>query len=210
MLVLEKALWILGEFCQSASSTCSSLAKCMSIGDVIMLTAQTSITLHCNECCVTCTRVLAVAPQTSVSQLCSSYVCILYVLLPLQALLTHDQADFDYHRIVQVLVRALKDDHSRVVTVAIEALAVVHHMIVDDIQPLLIAAGASVSSRLMLAGRFASKDLPAIKADGAVEHEASGMAIGVLHKVACTGTQCQTPANIAVQGSNVSSDQMGA
>ena len=72
-----------------------------------------------------------------------------------------------------MLVRALKDDHSRVVTVAIEALAVVHHMIGDDIQPLLLTAGASVSSRLMLAGRFASKDLPGIKADGAVEHEAS-------------------------------------
>ena len=74
---------------------------------------------------------------------------------------------------VQVLVRALKDDHSRVVTVAIEALAVVHHMIGDDIQPMLISAGASVSSRLMLAGRFASKGLPGIKADGVVEHEAS-------------------------------------
>lgn len=72
-----------------------------------------------------------------------------------------------------MLVRALKDDHSRVVTVAIEALAVVHHMIGDDIQPMLISAGASVSSRLMLAGRFASKDLPGLKPDGAVEHEAS-------------------------------------
>lgn len=92
--------------------------------------------------------------------------------LTLQALLTHNQAEFDHQRIVQVLVRALKDDHSRVVTVAIEALAVVHHMIEDEIQPLLISAGASVSSRLMLAGRFASKDLPGIKADGAVEHEA--------------------------------------
>ncbi|KAL3145389.1 hypothetical protein ABBQ38_001639 [Trebouxia sp. C0009 RCD-2024] len=91
----------------------------------------------------------------------------------IQALLTHSQAEFDYQRIVQVLVRALKDDHSRVVTVAIEALAVVHHMIGDEVQPLLISAGASVSSRLMLAGRFASKELPGIKADGAVEHEAS-------------------------------------
>lgn len=91
----------------------------------------------------------------------------------MQALLTHSQAEFDYQRIVQVLVRALKDDHSRVVTVAIEALAVVHHMIGDEVQPLLISAGASVSSRLMLAGRFASKELPGIKADGAVEHEAS-------------------------------------
>ena len=89
----------------------------------------------------------------------------------LQALLTHNEAEFDQQRIVQVLVRALKDDHSRVVTVAIEALAVVHSMIGDDIQPLLIASGASVSSRLMLAGRFASKELPAIKADGAVENE---------------------------------------
>lgn len=95
----------------------------------------------------------------------------------MQALLTHSQAEFDYQRIVQVLVRALKDDHSRVVTVAIEALAVVHHMIGDDIQPLLISAGASVSSRLMLAGRFASKELPGIKADGAVEHEASAVPI---------------------------------
>ena len=93
----------------------------------------------------------------------------------MQALLTHSQAEFDYQRIVQVLVRALKDDHSRVVTVAIEALAVVHHMIGDEIQPLLISAGASVSSRLMLAGRFASKDLPGIKADGAVEHEVEPM-----------------------------------
>lgn len=97
-------------------------------------------------------------------------MCLLCVV---QALLTHNQADFDYQHIVQVLVRALKDDHSRVVTVAIEALAVVHHLIGDDIQPLLIASGASVSSRLMLAGRFASRDLPAIKADGAVEHEVS-------------------------------------
>ena len=95
------------------------------------------------------------------------------LLCHVQALLTHNQADFDYQRIVQVLVRALKDDHSRVVTVAIEALAVVHHLIGDEIQPMLIASGASVSSRLMLAGRFASKDLPAVKADGAVEHEVS-------------------------------------
>lgn len=107
--------------------------------------------------------------------------------LSLQALLTHNQAEFDYQRIVQVLIRALKDDHSRVVTVAIEALAVVHHMIGDDIQPMLISAGASVSSRLMLAGRFASKDLPGIKADGAVEHEASAthIAYGFNDPTAC-------------------------
>lgn len=84
-------------------------------------------------------------------------------------------------------MRALRDDHSRVVTVAIEALAVVHHMIGDDIQPVLISAGASVSSRLMLAGRFASKDLPGIKADGAVEHEASErhIAYGLLQRPHC-------------------------
>ncbi len=85
--------------------------------------------------------------------------------------MTHSDAEFDCPRIVHVLVRALKDNNPRVVTVAIEALAVVHHLIGDDIQSLLVASGASVSSRLMLAGRFASKDLPGLKPDGAVEHE---------------------------------------
>ncbi|KAL0024777.1 hypothetical protein WJX79_006104 [Trebouxia sp. C0005] len=90
----------------------------------------------------------------------------------IQALLTHSEAEFDFPRIVSVLVRALHDDNPRVVTVAIEALAVVHHLIGDDIHALLVASGASVSSRLMLAGRFASTNLPGLKADGAVEHEA--------------------------------------
>ena len=89
----------------------------------------------------------------------------------MQALLTHSEAEFDFPRIVSVLVRALHDDNPRVVTVAIEALAVVHHLIGDDIHALLVASGASVSSRLMLAGRFASTNLPGLKADGAVEHE---------------------------------------
>ncbi|KAA6427443.1 MAG: hypothetical protein FRX49_02106 [Trebouxia sp. A1-2] len=91
----------------------------------------------------------------------------------IQALLTHSEAEFDFPRIVSVLVRALHDDNPRVVTVAIEALAVVHHLIGDDIHALLVASGASVSSRLMLAGRFASTNLPGLKADGAVEHEVS-------------------------------------
>ncbi len=89
----------------------------------------------------------------------------------MQALLTHSEAEFDFPRIVSVLVRALHDDNPRVVTVAIEGLAVVHHLIGDDIHALLVASGASVSSRLMLAGRFASTNLPGLKADGAVEHE---------------------------------------
>ena len=93
----------------------------------------------------------------------------------MQALLSHSEAEFDFSRTVHVLVRALKDDNPRVVIVAIEALAVVHHLIGDDIQALLVAAGASVSSRLMLAGRFASKDLPALKADGALEHEVTAL-----------------------------------
>ncbi|KAL0049660.1 hypothetical protein WJX82_007087 [Trebouxia sp. C0006] len=91
----------------------------------------------------------------------------------IQALLTHSEAEFDFPRIVSVLVRALHDDNPRVVTVAIEGLAVVHHLIGDDIHALLVASGASVSSRLMLAGRFASTNLPGLKADGAVEHEVS-------------------------------------
>jgi len=89
----------------------------------------------------------------------------------MQALLTHSEAEFDFPRIVNVLVRALHDDNPRIVTVAIEALAVAHHLIGDDIHALLVASGASVSSRLMLAGRFASTNLPGLKADGAVEHE---------------------------------------
>lgn len=50
----------------------------------------------------------------------------------MQAILTHSHAEFDYQRIVQVLVDAQKHDHSRVVTVGVEALAVVHNMIGDD------------------------------------------------------------------------------
>ena len=98
-------------------------------------------------------------------------VCHINMRCCMQALLTHSEAEFDFPRIVSVLVRALHDDNPRVVTVAIEALAVVHHLIGDDIHALLVASGASVSSRLMLAGRFASTNLPGLKADGAVEHE---------------------------------------
>ena len=119
------------------------------------------------------TRIYVFNRQCMLNIFPSSSATETHALYTLQALLTHKQAEFEYQRIVQVLVRALKDDHSRVVTVAIEALAVVHHTIGDDIQPLLISAGASVSSRLMLAGRFASRDLPGLKADGAVEHEVS-------------------------------------
>lgn len=95
----------------------------------------------------------------------------------LQALLTHSEAEFDFPRTVNILVRALHDDNPRVVTVAIEALAVVHHLIRDDIQALLVASGASVASRLMLAGRFASKDLPGLKANGAIEREVSSTSL---------------------------------
>ena len=70
-----------------------------------------------------------------------------------------------------MLVCALSDEHHRVSAAAIEALAVVQHRIGDEIQGLLVAAGASVPTRQMLAGRFASRDLPALKSDGTVEHE---------------------------------------
>lgn len=88
----------------------------------------------------------------------------------MQALLKHDNAGFDFPRIVQSLVQSLSD-HSRVITAAIEALAVVHHIIGDQIQGLLVASGASVSSRLMLAARFASNELPAVDKQGALERE---------------------------------------
>ena len=88
----------------------------------------------------------------------------------MQALLKHDDAGFDFPRIVQSLVQSLSD-HSRVITAAIEALAVVHHIIGDQIQGLLVASGASVSSRLMLAARFASNELPAMDKQGALERE---------------------------------------
>ena len=89
----------------------------------------------------------------------------------MQALLAHIRAQFEYSRIVRMLVCALSDEHHRVSAAAIEALAVVHHRIGDEIQGLLVESGASVPARLMLAGRFASRDLPALKADGAIEHE---------------------------------------
>ena len=100
-----------------------------------------------------------------------SYVC---PCVCVQALLAHSQAQFDFPRMVNVLVRALSDDSPRVITAAIEALAVVHHLIGDGVQGLLVGAGANVNARLMLAGRFASRDLPGLKADGALEHEVSG------------------------------------
>ena len=89
----------------------------------------------------------------------------------MQALLAHTQAHFDYSLIVRMLVCALSDEHHRVSAAAIEALAVVHHRIGDEIQGLLVESGASVPARLMLAGRFASRDLPALKADGAIDNE---------------------------------------
>lgn len=64
-------------------------------------------------------------------------------------------------------------DHSRVITAAIEALAVVHYLIGDQVQGLLLASGASVSSRLMLAARFASSELPPVTSSGTREREAS-------------------------------------
>ena len=70
-----------------------------------------------------------------------------------------------------MLMCALGDEHHRVSAAAIEALAVVHHHIGDDIRGLLADAGATQSVQLMLGGRFASKELPTLKSDGAVEHE---------------------------------------
>lgn len=94
--------------------------------------------------------------------------------MSVQALLKHSDAGFDFPRLVHSLVQALSD-HSRVITAAIEALAVVHHLIGDQIQGLLLASGASVSSRLMLAARFASHELPKLDTDGAKEHEVSAL-----------------------------------
>ena len=87
-----------------------------------------------------------------------------------QALLQHSEAVFDFPRLVNSLAQALSD-HQRVITAAIEALAVVHHLIGDQIQGLLIAAGVSISSRLMLSARFASNQLPALKRDATSEAE---------------------------------------
>lgn len=92
--------------------------------------------------------------------------------LAVQALLKHSDARFDFPRIVHSLVQSLSD-HSRVITAAIEALAVVHHLIGDQVQGLLVASGASVSSRLMLAARFASSELPASVSTSTREREAS-------------------------------------
>ena len=95
-------------------------------------------------------------------------------MLSAQALLKHSDACFDFPRLVHCLVQALSD-HSRVITAAIEALAVVHHLIGDQIQGLLVTSGASVSSRLMLAARFASHELPKLDTDGGKEHEVSAL-----------------------------------
>ena len=88
----------------------------------------------------------------------------------MQALLKHSQAVFDFPRLVNSLAQALSD-HQRVITAAIEALAVVHHLIGDQIQGLLLASGVSVSSRLMLSARFASSQLPALNRDAGSEAE---------------------------------------
>ena len=118
-----------------------------------------------------CISALTHSQNASLLSASCTQMCHVHMQCCMQALLTHSEAEFDFRRIVSVLVRALHDDNPRVVTVAIEALAVVHHLIGDDIHALLVASGASVSSRLMLAGRFASTNLPGLKADGALEHE---------------------------------------